>query len=120
MPVPPDVAKCIAGLPRTLKIGAYDWAITLETNESDCVGLADWEPHYIRLWPDGLTSPSHVVGTVLHECEHIIFDNHGLGHLKRGKDEREEQIVSAFETGLVSLFRDNPKFLTWMKRWLGQ
>ena len=68
--------------------------------------------------PENLTSPSHVVGVALHECLHVIFDAHNLGKMKRDKEEREEAIVMGFEAGLVSLFRDNPKLLTWMKKWL--
>jgi len=115
-----EVAKCLGELPRTLKIGAYDWVITFEASDSELEGQAEWETHFVRLWPAALTSPSHVVGTVLHECLHVIFGNQRLESLKRTKEDREEQIVGGFEAGLVSLFRDNPKFLTWIKRWLGK
>jgi hypothetical protein len=64
------------------------------------------------------TGAGHAVGITLHECPHVIFDNQGLEHMKKRKDDREEQIVLGFEAGLVSLFRDNPKLLTWMKKYL--
>jgi hypothetical protein len=86
--------------------------------DSDVCGQADFEFHHLRLWPTRLTTPGHVVGITLHECLHVIFENAGLIQLKRGKDDREEQIIVGFETGLVSLLRDNPKLLTWMKKWL--
>src|SRR6185437_14961116 len=56
-----EVAKCLGELPRTLKIGAYDWVITFETSDSELEGQAEWETHFVRLWPAALTSPSHVV-----------------------------------------------------------
>lgn len=113
------VESCIAALPRTIKIGPYDWnLVVMEGSDGDLCGQADFEPHFLRLWPDNLTSPSHVVGIFLHEALHVIFDVQNLTKMKREKDEREEAIVSGFESGLISLFRDNPKLMTWMKAWL--
>ena len=109
---------CLRTLPRTLKLGAYDWSVVFETGESENHAQADFQAHAIRVWPADLTSPNHAAGIVLHECLHVIFDNQGLENLKRAKDAREEQIIIGFEAGLVSLFRDNPKFLTWMKKWM--
>lgn len=47
----------------------------------------------------------------------MIDDGSRPGAIKRGKD-REEQIICGFEAGLVPLFRDNPKLMNWMKKWL--
>jgi hypothetical protein len=113
-----DVAQCIAALPRTIKIGAYDWKLIVAEGESELAGQARFASDELAVWPANLTSPAHAVGVVLHECLHVIFDNNGIGKMKRKKDEREEAIILGFETGLVSLFRDNPKLLTWMKKWL--
>lgn len=115
------VASCIRSLPNKLKVGAYDWSVMVmgeADGDSDVCGQADFEFHQLRLWPTRLTTPGHVVGITLHECLHVIFENAGLIQLKRGKDDREEQIIIGFETGLISLLRDNPKLLTWMKKWL--
>jgi hypothetical protein len=113
------VEACITALPRTIKIGPYDWKLAvMEGKEGDLCGQADFEPHLVRLWPENLTSPSHVVGIFLHEALHVIFDVQNLTKMKRNKDEREEAIVGGFESGLISLFRDNPKLLSWMKNWL--
>jgi hypothetical protein len=54
------------------------------------------------------------VGTVIHELLHVIYDNEAI----EDKRSSEEAIVVSFETGLVSLFRDNPKLLNWIKRGL--
>jgi hypothetical protein len=110
---------CVAALPPTVKIGAYDWVVAImEGQHEEMCGQADFEVRHIRLWPDNLTSAAHAVGIFLHECLHVIYDIQGLENMKRSKDDREEQVVLGFEAGIVSLFRDNPKLLTWMKKWL--
>lgn len=119
---PTPVELCVAELPTAVKIGAYDWDVTLmyddgPDSETLC-GQADFEPRKLRIWPKNLTSPAHAAGIVLHECLHVIFDNQGLEHMKRGKEDREEQIVLAFEAGLIALYRDNPRLLAWMTKWL--
>jgi len=112
------MAECFAGMPQTLKVGAYDWSIVIDDNESDACGQAQFETFRIVLWRRNLTSPGHVVGTAFHETLHVIYDNHDLGKLNRNAEEREERIVLGFESGVISLFRDNPKFVTWMRKWL--
>lgn len=114
------VESCINSLPMVIKIGAYDWSVVLEDNDDGLCGQAVFETSSIRVWPKNLTSPGHAVGIVLHECLHVIFDNHSLGHLKRDKEDREEQIILGFEAGLISLFRDNQKLMTWMRKWLAR
>lgn len=110
-------------MPRKIKIGAYDWAIILKdgdgrenANDDPLWGQAHFDVQQIWLWPEQFTSPDKVVGIVLHECHHVIFDNHGLEHLKRDKEDREEQIVLAFEAGIISLLRDNPRLVNWIKK----
>jgi hypothetical protein len=84
-------------------------------SDGNLYGQADWDVHHIKLWPDNLNSPDHAVGIVLHECLHVIFDNYEMG---KKLNRREEILIEGFEKGLVSLFRDNPKLMTWMKKWL--
>lgn len=107
-------------MPKKIKIGAYDWTVILRSGDGvgkqALCGQAHFDVQQIWLYTKNLTGPDHVVGIVLHEALHVIFENQGLGKLKPKKDEREEQIVLAFEAGLVSLLRDNPKLLLWMKR----
>lgn len=112
------IEECLRGIPQILKIGAYDWTVVIDDGESENAGQARFATDDLVIWPKNLTSTGHAVGTVLHECLHIVFENHGLGKMKRDKEEREEAIIMGFESGLVSLFRDNPKFMTWMKKWL--
>jgi hypothetical protein len=115
---PHDVEACIKAMPKAIKLGAYDWKVVLEHGDEDMYGEAVFATDTLRLWPKNLTSASHAVGIVIHECLHVIFDHAGLEKLKRGREEREEQIVMGFQDGLVSLLRDNPKLMTWMKKWL--
>lgn len=112
-----DLETCLRRLPKKLKIGPYDWRVVLEADGGDKCGETDFEVHTIRLWPSVLTSSNHVVGILLHECLHVIYDNEALEHEERNGG-LEEAIVIGFEQGLVSLFRDNPKLLTWMKKCL--
>lgn len=111
-----SVADCLVTLPRAIKIGAYDWAVVLEPGNGDLYGQACFDIRQIKLWPEALNNASHTAGIVLHECLHVIFDNHNLGRNMRKADEREEMIVLGFEAGLVSLFRDNPKLVSWLKK----
>ena len=118
---PHDVDACVRAMPKSIKLGAYDWRVVIETVDpegEELYGQAVFDTCRILLWPKNLTSASHAVGIVIHECLHVIFDHAGLEKLKRGREEREEQIVLGFQDGLVSLLRDNPKLTTWMKKWL--
>lgn len=112
------MANCLKTLPRKIKIGAYDWTVVQKEEDVSLCGQTHFDVLQIWLFPQYLTSPNHVAGILLHECLHVIFDNQGLGQLKRDKEDREEQIVMGFEAGLVSLFRDNPRFVNWTKKWL--
>jgi hypothetical protein len=112
------IDDCLRELPKTLKIGAYDWTVLIEDGESELCAQGIFQVQHLKIWPMMLTSPNHAVGVVLHECLHVIFDNENLSKMKRNKEEREETIITGFEVGLISLLRDNPKFLVWMKKWL--
>jgi hypothetical protein len=110
--------ECIASMPRLLKIGAYDWTVRVFGEGDEYCGLTDFITFEISLWHNNLASAGQIVGVLLHECLHVVYHYGGLIQMKRSKDDREEQVIMAFEMGLVSLFRDNPKLLTWFNRWL--
>lgn len=112
-----EVSECLHRLPKKVKLGPYDWRIVLQDGHSDHCGMADFEEQTIQLWGDDLTSPGHCVGIFLHECLHVIYDNRDLGNVAVGLD-LEETVVIGFEHGLIQLFRDNTKLLTWMKKGL--
>jgi hypothetical protein len=96
-------------------VGAYDWRIKVDTGPSEDYGETDYDKAEITIWPANHQSPERLVGTVIHELLHVIYDNEELAG---AVGEIEETIVVGFETGLVSLFRDNPKLLNWIKRGL--
>lgn len=110
----PDVEAVLKTLPRRIKVGAYDWRVKVDTNAGDDYGEADYQNAVITVWPASHQSPERLVGTVLHELLHVIYANEGLDV----NGDVEEGIVASFETGLISLFRDNPKLLNWIKRGL--
>jgi hypothetical protein len=111
----PDVEAVLKTLPRRIKVGAYDWRIKVDTGPSEDYGETDYDKAEITIWPANHQSPERLVGTVIHELLHVIYDNEELAG---AVGEIEETIVVGFETGLVSLFRDNPKLLNWIKRGL--
>lgn len=110
----PEVEAVLKTLPRKIKVGAYDWRIKVDPNPSDDYGEANYETAVLTVWPANHQSPERLVGTVIHEILHVIYGNEGIDVNGDG----EEGIVCSFETGLVSLFRDNPKLLNWIKRGL--
>ena len=116
-----DVEALLRTLPRKIKVGAYDWRVVLNSDprpdEVDKCGEADFEHHVVNLWPQNLISPDHTVGILIHELFHVFWDNADLHHSSRS-DDQEEEIVIGFEHGFVSLFRDNPRLLTWIKKGL--
>jgi hypothetical protein len=113
-----QVEALLKTLPRKIKVGAYDWRIKIETGENADYGLTDWDKYLISIWPEGFPTTQLAVGTVLHELLHVIHDNEAIGPPSEPDGYDEEHVVTGFETGLITLFRDNPKLLTWIKRGL--
>lgn len=117
-----QVEALLRTLPRRIKVGAYDWRVVLNTEDAEIekCGEADFEHHIVNLWPEHLNSPDHAVGIVIHELLHVIFDNEDLEHktVHSDPEDLEESIVIGFEQGLVALYRDNPRLLTWIKKGL--
>jgi hypothetical protein len=114
-----QVTAILRTLPRRIKVGAYDWRVVIHDGPDDKYGEADFATHHINLWPENLIDGPHAVGVVIHELLHVIYgDRNVIEVLSNGDDteEHEEGIVLAFENGIVSLYRDNPKLLTWIKR----
>jgi hypothetical protein len=100
-------------MPSKMKIGAYDWGIVVEDGDAPDMGEANFEHNQIRIWRANVKNAGQLVGIIIHECFHILYEQNTLAKVKR---DREEKVVTAFEVGTVSLLRDNPKFVTWMKR----
>ena len=109
---------CFQSMPKKVKVGPYDWTVTVLGSDEERCGHVDFETRVITLWQDNITGPPHAVGILIHECLHIIYDNEKLSTLRRDKEEREEQIVLAYEAGIVSLLRDNPKLVNWIRKYI--
>jgi hypothetical protein len=109
----PEVEAVLKTLPRRIKVGAYDWRIKIDPDPSEDYGETDYDKAVITIWPANHQSPERIVGTVIHELLHVLYDIKGLD-----ADCDEEAIVLSFETGLIELYRDNPKLLNWIKRGL--
>ncbi len=106
----------IRTLPRKLKIGAYDWRIKIATGDNDAWGETEALKQEITIWPEDMPSAHFCVGIVLHEILHALYSVDWLE--PADTEAKEESIVAGYERGLVALFRDNPKLLTWIKRGL--
>lgn len=116
----PNVEALLKVLPKKIKVGAYDWHVKILEGNDKC-GEADFEFHHINLWPEALVDAAHTVGIVIHELLHVIYDNEDLHFNQVGSvdpDALEEEIVVGYEQGLVALYRDNPRLLTWIKKGL--
>jgi hypothetical protein len=103
-----EVEAVLRTLPRKIKVGAYDWRIKIEPGVSEDFGETNYDDAQVTVWPESHQSPDRVVGTVVHELLHVI------------DPDLEEETVVKLENGLISLLRDNPKLLTWIKRGLKQ
>lgn len=115
----PEVEAVLRTLPRKVKVGAYDYRIRLheKLTEDDNWGDYDTRAMEINIYgTEEMPSAVFLVGVVLHELLHAIWAVEIVDLV--GDGDHEEYVVSNFETGLVSLFRDNPKLLTWFKRGL--
>lgn len=115
----PEIEALIKTLPRKLKVGAYDWRIVLKEGVSPDYGLAVYDKNELHLWPDMFLQPAHGVGVVVHELLHAIIDDRDLmPDFRRRLANQEEALVTGLEIGLITLFRDNPRLVTWIKRGL--
>lgn len=111
--------QLLTSLPRRVKVGAYDYRIELAPKLPDEDGGRTWgfcDPNnYILHFFDlhEAPSPEWLIGTVLHEILHAVWDERGIG-----KRPDEEKAVSKLEVGLLNFMRDNPKMMNWMKKGL--
>jgi hypothetical protein len=112
------VEQLLRTLPLRVKVGAYDYRLVLSEDwgpdGEDTWGHCDANTYVIHVY--GLRhapNPEFVVGVVIHEILHAVWDERHLG-----KRPDEEKVVSRLEVGLLSLFRDNPKLINWIKKGL--
>lgn len=110
------VAELLAKMPDKIRVGTQEYTVSavsgLTSDEGEVNGLC--EPQHLRIGvDDGLVSKALVVDTLFHEVLHAIWDERSLPNKPN-----EERAVRSLATGIVGLFQDNPKLLTWIKQGL--
>jgi len=110
------IANLFNTLPGNIRIGPLDYAVTiveepLMIDGSEKVGICHPQYQKIELSAKYMTIPDVLVGTTLHEVLHGIWDVYGLK-----KKASEEDVVLAFEKGLLGLFKDNPELIDWIRK----
>lgn len=114
-----QVEALLRTLPRKIKIGAYDWRVEINEGTSENYGQAVYDRNELHLWPEMFLGPAQTVGIVIHELLHAVIDDRDLmPDFRRILANQEEALVTGLEIGLITLLRDNPKLLTWIKRGL--
>lgn len=115
----PEIEALLKTLPRKFKVGAYDWTVVVQGGESEHYGLAVYDKNELHLWPDMFLGPAQAVGIVFHELLHAVIDDRDLmPDFRRRLANQEEALVTGLEIGIITLFRDNPKLLAWIKKGL--
>lgn len=113
-----DVQTLLKTLPEKIKIGAYTWTVeakkdwVIGSDEKNKWGLCDPSNfHMVVGNVEGMATAAFFTGVLLHEIGHAIW------HTANLRDrETEENVMIAFETGFVALYRDNPGLLDFIKK----
>jgi len=105
-------------LPNKIKVGSVDISVQLIdglVDISEDEGSFDGSKQTIILDKSIIERQnSYSLLLVLHELDHVIFDQHLL------KAAEEEIIVNAFSHSTVQILRDNPDLKKWMDKCLMQ
>ena len=107
--------EALTTIPHKIKVGPHTytvWIVDSISCDSDARASVDPEKLSIEI-VSTMASSSAVVGACIHELLHAIWADRDLG-----KRVDEEKMVLQYESGLVQLFQDNPKLLTWIRRGL--
>lgn len=108
-----DFARAlIKKLPKTLRVGAFDFSIEVWASTSSAAnrrfGECSTVEQTIRISED-LATRYKVMNTFMHEALHAAYWVYGVDD-----EDKEERIVNAMSTAMVALFRDNP----WLPGWI--
>ncbi len=95
-------------LPKSFTLYGRPWAIGYDPSMADALGRCYREQGVITIAPD--PTPWEERDTVLHELGHAVLKAQGRAYA--GKV--EETYVQAFATGLLHLFRENPKLVRYL------
>lgn len=103
------------GLPQSVKIGWRDFRIEdfplAEARERGLYGSTHLQQGIIRI--DQSHDARTTAATLLHEILHAIFNVWQMS-----KEDGEERIVSTIESGLATVWRDNPAVFEWIAKQL--
>lgn len=101
-------------VPTKIKVGAIDYKVTTfkepqhdETGEYR--GRVRYRDRTMHIVQDSIAIDT--ADTTLHETLHCIVDHYGLHNILK---DNEEQTVSQLASGLIMVFRDNPKLLKYI------
>jgi hypothetical protein len=104
-----------SGFPNKIRIGPFDFEIefaeSLSEGDTPLWGMFLPSIGKIRFQRE-LPCRSMAIDVVLHEVGHGVLANAG----QAGDHLREEQVVSAWATGMTQVLLDNPKLVSWLNR----
>lgn len=98
-------------LPRTIKVGPYEYMVKLVKGEDipDRLGDANQDLHEIQIVRSLRTEKKREI--ILHEVLHTI---HGLTGRWDDTPRTDEEWIDATVHGLLGVLRDNPKFVEYL------
>ena len=102
----------LASMPKKIKVGPHTYIVRIVENLQGDMAEIDTDAQSIEIVSSAASAPQ-VVGRLVHELLHAIWQDRDLG-----KRADEERVVLQYESGLIQLFQDNPKLLTWIRRGL--
>ncbi len=99
-------------IPKSVKIGPHIYALSIneELNNDSILG----RHHLSTLKMEYATKNIHQgqqLSTILHECIHAILQVYGIMETVGISKEKEEALVVALESSVLSFLRDNPKLI---------
>jgi hypothetical protein len=113
-----EVQALLKIAPSTVKVGAYPWSIVysdkfvMGADEKEKWGLCSYAEHKLSIGNlEGMPSTEMLVGIVLHELFHAIWGTQNL----KNRD-TEENVIMAFETGLLQVLKDNPDLFRFIQK----
>jgi hypothetical protein len=106
------VADLLSALPKKLKIGTQVWQVTIIEFPPDVRkwGEIDADKQIITVHKF-MPVRERLVETVLHEIIHGIWNARNLP-----EEICEEQAIEHLAPGLLGVFQDNPRFVSWLRR----
>jgi hypothetical protein len=106
-------AAAVGNLPATIRIGAFDFSLEKWSDfKAEAVRrYGEMSAHELTIRiRETHSHPSRVIDTLIHEVNHAAFWVFGIED-----EDKEERTVNLISTAWVSIYRDNPWLLDWIK-----